>query len=454
MDPNELAAVARVVQGGMLKPGFSVAELARNRIAAPWSARAMDRVRKAFRLGKNAEVANAEEVYRSLGSEHYEIVDIGRDDGPAPATRYDLVTNIRSASCAQDLEASFATAHALATDRGVMLHIILPKTRTGDVYATASADVIRLAHANGYRLECLYAVSRGRLEALEAGAAPGHRKGMVVVLVKQMWRPFVGFSGREGGAEPRLAPKANDGLWDGLSEPFAYHRREAMLSLSLGVAAIYGYDVDGDVAEFGTETGGTARGLARAITACDVGLAYSVREHRQAPRHLHLFDSFVGLPAVDPSSIDGKSFHVIDQVWREGALKGLSAEELHEQISNYLPADRIEIYPGWFADTVPLLDPARRFALLHVDCDLYSSTMDCLDSLFSRGMVARGAYVFFDDWNCNRADPELGERRAWRELVEKYAIEASDEGSYGIFARRFVVHDYAGCDPVSRDPAA
>lgn len=228
------------------------------------------------------------------------------------------------------------------------------------------------------------------------------------------------------------------------ANPFELHSRAAIEALAQGVAAIYGYDVVGDVAEFGTMSGRTAAGLAQSIATCDEHLKYAGQIYGHAPRKLVLFDSFVGLPEVKKDSVDGDSPHVVDGVWSSGSLKGVSREELRSMISPHLDSDRFEIHPGWFSDTVPALGADRRFALVHVDSDLYQSAIDVLRNLFSRGMLSRGGYIYFDDWNCNRADPQLGERRAWRECVEEFGIEYSDAGAYGIFAQRFVIHSYKG----------
>jgi O-methyltransferase len=232
--------------------------------------------------------------------------------------------------------------------------------------------------------------------------------------------------------------------WSGGADPFELHARAAVEALAQGVAAIYGYDVVGDVAEFGTMSGRTAAGLAQAIASCDKSLGYAVQIYDHPPKRLVLFDSFVGLPGVEKDSVDGQSPHVVDGVWSSGTCKGVSPQELDSMIGSHLAPDRFEIHHGWFSDTIPALDADRRFALIHVDSDLYQSAIDVLRNLFSRGMVSRGAYIFFDDWNCNRADPQLGERRAWRECVDEYGIEYSDMGPYGVFARRFVVHSYRG----------
>lgn len=229
--------------------------------------------------------------------------------------------------------------------------------------------------------------------------------------------------------------------WSGEGHPFDYHTLAACSALAEGVAAIVGFDVEGHVAEFGTMTGGTARGLARAMASCDSTMAHAQQVYGQARRELHLFDSFTGLPATT-NPIDANSPHVQDGVWSAGTCRGITPEELRAVATAFLPDDRVKIFPGWFADTVPALPPETRYALLHIDGDLYVSAMDVLAPLFARGQVQRGAYIYFDDWSCNRADPRLGERRAWAECVERFGIEASDQGPYAIFARRFTVHDY------------
>jgi O-methyltransferase len=241
------------------------------------------------------------------------------------------------------------------------------------------------------------------------------------------------------------------GGWDGNGDPFVHHAAAAIAALSEGVAAVYGYGVPGDIAEFGTMSGRTSEGIARAMASCDQYLRYASEIFNVGSRKLFLFDSFVGFPNVASSSVDGRSPHVREGVWSAGSQVGISAGALSDRIRVHLPFERFSIIPGWFSDTIPALPSSRRFALLHLDCDLHKSTMDVLESLLSRGMISAGAYLYFDDWNCNAADPEFGERRAWRECVEKYHIIFSDLGSYGIFSWRLVVHSYDGSPAPRRD---
>jgi O-methyltransferase len=213
-------------------------------------------------------------------------------------------------------------------------------------------------------------------------------------------------------------------------------------TLFRGCQYVYGFDVVGDIAEFGTMTGKTAGLLAHAVRVSDVQFEKNLRLAGLPVKNLHLFDSFKGLPSSESSAVDALSPHVLSKIWREGALIGLSAEQLAAHIGVILDEERIFIHEGWFSETMPQLDTEARFALVHIDCDLYSSTVDVLDQLFSRGMLSEGAMVLFDDWNCNKASNAFGERRAWTESVEKYQVQFSDEGSYGWASHKFIIHGY------------
>jgi hypothetical protein len=217
---------------------------------------------------------------------------------------------------------------------------------------------------------------------------------------------------------------------------------EVCQRLTQGIFYIYGMGVEGDVVEFGTMTGKTAVALSAAISICSRDLAYSDTMHGfNRARCLYLFDSFEGLPVASRDE-DKSSPHVLSGVWGRGGCKGLSAEGLLEVCSKFLDISRIKVVKGWFKDTVDS-NLSSPLALIHIDGDLYESAIDALDPLFAKGLVSKGAIIFFDDWNCNRSDPSFGERRAWSDLVDKYSIDFSDEGGYGIVSHKFIVHGYS-----------
>lgn len=205
--------------------------------------------------------------------------------------------------------------------------------------------------------------------------------------------------------------------------------------LVLGVQYVCLSKVEGDMAEFGTMSGTTAHIIATAL------VAFSGKS-RGVSKKLYLFDSFTGLPVVE-SPVDKVNPLVVSGVWSPGLLMVLDQWQLIAKVRKAgLAKDRIKVYAGWFRDTLPKLPDGTKFAMLHIDCDLYQSAMDVLDACFSRGFIADGAIILFDDWNVAVASPLLGERRAWSEVVKKYSVVYSDEGGYSWNAHKFIIHSY------------
>ncbi|MGC2778672.1 MAG: TylF/MycF/NovP-related O-methyltransferase [Bradyrhizobium sp.] len=218
--------------------------------------------------------------------------------------------------------------------------------------------------------------------------------------------------------------------------------KEIARTLTLSAMYINSADVKGDIAEFGTMGGFTARTLANAMV-------FDPRYQPNQPlRKLRLFDSFEGLPEIT-AQVDLESQHVKSGTWSKGGCRILSAADLRTMVEGIIPPSRVEIYEGWFADTVKQLPDDTRFALIHFDGDLYSSTMDALVPCFERGFISKGAVLCFDDWNCNEADPEAGERKAWTDLVSRFNIVASHSGDYSIQGTKFIIHSYSGMKPRS-----
>lgn len=144
--------------------------------------------------------------------------------------------------------------------------------------------------------------------------------------------------------------------------------------------------VPGDLAETGVWRGGTIIFM-RALLAV----------HGTTDRLVWAADSFEGMPKpVSPS--DGYDLHSLDYL-------RVSLEEVKDNIARFGLLDgQVRFLPGWFAETLPQA-PIERLALLRVDGDLYSSTMDALRGLYHK--VSPGGYVIVDDFHsweaCRRA---------------------------------------------------
>lgn len=218
-----------------------------------------------------------------------------------------------------------------------------------------------------------------------------------------------------------------------------YRRRQIFECLTQGVQYIHNNAVEGDVAEFGTASGFSALTIAHAMRIYAEMYAGALQQHAVPRKALMLFDSFRGLPEPGhPTDLQSPNVQV--SRWKEGTFQGLTKEELFALCAQVYDRDKIRTVEGWYSESLAGIAPATRFAMVHLDCDLYSSTAEVLDHLFTHDMISDGCCLFFDDWNCNRSSPRFGQRRAWRECVEKHKVEYSDGGDYAVLGHRFTVH--------------
>jgi len=122
------------------------------------------------------------------------------------------------------------------------------------------------------------------------------------------------------------------------------------------------------------------------------------------------FDSFEGLPEID--DIDKQ------EIWEKGKLAYAEQEFIKTVTRHGMPKDKLVTVRGFY-DAVLTEQLKSQFlpgkaAMIYVDCDLYRSTVPVLAWIVD--FLQRGTVVVFDDWNCFCGDPDLGERRAWREF--------------------------------------
>jgi len=109
------------------------------------------------------------------------------------------------------------------------------------------------------------------------------------------------------------------------------------------------------------------------------------------------FDSFQGLP----------------EDWRDGYPKGMFACKPPK------PGRRAALVVGMFEDTLPGFEFPKRVGLVHIDCDLYSSTATVLKYVGPH--LEPGTFVVFDEWHGFEGCEEF-EQRAWREYADDTGI--------------------------------
>lgn len=97
---------------------------------------------------------------------------------------------------------------------------------------------------------------------------------------------------------------------------------------------------------------------------------------------IHLFDTFTGMPDTI-EEIDGDGW----DKYRKTSLEG---------VKNMLKGfDNVQIHPGVFPDTGVVLPTSERFCLVHVDVDLYRSTLDVCTFFYDR-MIPGGVMILND----------------------------------------------------------
>lgn len=133
---------------------------------------------------------------------------------------------------------------------------------------------------------------------------------------------------------------------------------------------------------------------------------------RQWKPRLFAFDSFEGLPEPEQQEIP--------EEWVKG---GYACSE--EQFRRNLASDGVDLkdlitVPGFYDKTLNSETKKRlglqRAAIVHVDCDLYESTIVVLD--FVTDLLGQGSVLVFDDWFYNQGRKDRGEQKACYEWLE------------------------------------
>ncbi|GAB4189971.1 MAG: hypothetical protein Tsb002_17500 [Wenzhouxiangellaceae bacterium] len=140
------------------------------------------------------------------------------------------------------------------------------------------------------------------------------------------------------------------------------------------------------------------------IVECGVYHGRSLRLLAQwSGRECHGFDSFQGLP----------------EDWNESEPAGSYSTAGHQP---QMP-DNVTLHAGWFEESLPefAAQLQEKIALLHVDCDLYSSTVTVLEHLMPH--MAENGVIVFDDF---AGYPEWRDHEylAWRQYEKAHNISA------------------------------
>ena len=191
-------------------------------------------------------------------------------------------------------------------------------------------------------------------------------------------------------------------------QPFTMTSIERYSALRSAVEYILRHDIPGDVVECGVWKGGSMMAVANTLLA------------HKARRHLHLFDTFEGMPpptGADVARAEGataadllaKSDKKTSLVW---AYSPLDEVKRNMRRTGY-DESSVSYVAGKVEDTIPRSAP-REIALLRLDTDWYESTYHELVHLYPR--LCPGGVLIIDDyghWDGARkaVDPYLEEKK-------------------------------------------
>lgn len=152
---------------------------------------------------------------------------------------------------------------------------------------------------------------------------------------------------------------------------FAFYPYEAFVIHSIAKSQS---KISGDMAEVGVYQGGSAR------------IICEVKDNSK----LHLFDTFEGLP-----KISDKDTHFGIKFWTDRQFSNTDIELVQKYLKNY---SGVSFYKGRFPDTSGPVTNSK-FSFVHLDVDLYESTIECLKFFYPR--LVKGGIILTHDYHTN-----------------------------------------------------
>lgn len=148
------------------------------------------------------------------------------------------------------------------------------------------------------------------------------------------------------------------------------------------VSHVIGDEIPGDFIETGAWRGGACIYMRSILKILGV-----------TNRKIWVADSFEGLPKPEPERYKNQDVNDLHHTYKELSV---SLEQVQENFSKYdLLDEQVVFLKGWFKDTLPTAK-IEQIAILRLDGDMYSSTMDALVALGHK--VSKGGYVIIDDF--------------------------------------------------------
>ena len=161
---------------------------------------------------------------------------------------------------------------------------------------------------------------------------------------------------------------------------------------------------EGDMAEVGVYQGGSAKLICEA----------------KKEKTLYLFDTFTGLPQLSDDDT-----HFGEKYWYENQFSNTSVDSIKKLLEKY---ENVRIIKGEFPKSGEDITD-KKFSFVHLDVDLYKSTIDSLRFFFPK--MISGGIILMHDYHSD------GIQKAFREFKNENDIQVIElTGSQAIIIKK------------------
>ena len=144
--------------------------------------------------------------------------------------------------------------------------------------------------------------------------------------------------------------------------------------------------LEGDIIEFGVWRGHMTKRMAAVVKNADV------------KKRLYACDSFEGFGDEVITSQDTSLFRSANRLKKKFTLANDVPGKLDE-FFKYFDLDGVCI-KGFFSESLYSIDNSAKYCFANVDCDAYTSHLDCLNYVYQR--MSKGGCIVFDDYDEKR----------------------------------------------------
>ena len=168
---------------------------------------------------------------------------------------------------------------------------------------------------------------------------------------------------------------------------FAFYPYEAFMVHSIVRTQIA---LEGDMAEVGVYQGGSAKLI------CET----------KKEKELYLFDTFTGLP-----ELSNDDTHFGKKYWYKNQFNNTSVDSIEKLLGKY---ENVHIIKGVFPESGEEIIN-KKFCFVHLDVDLYKSTIDALRFFFPK--MVKGGIILIHDFHSD------GIQKAFREFKNENSVQ-------------------------------